>query len=189
MREGRFEKWTSTRSGYSDRIPRDRPPSGNGPAGSPEEVTPRPGTKGRKVAETKGPRQVGGRRGQARAGRAAGGEATGNGCGRAEEEAAAIARPALARSDPSPAVTLARTASPSRSRERGPSLPGTRRATLRTSRSLSFTRRTHPGRRRRLLSLHSSFPRKSYLACRPPGCSHRLRPPGGGKGSGRDGEG
>lgn len=82
-------------------------------------MTRRPGTKGRKAAETKGPRQVGGRRGQARAGRAAGGEATGNGCGRAEEEAAAIPRPALARSDPGPAVTLARTASPSRSRERG----------------------------------------------------------------------
>ena len=63
-------------------------------------MTPRPGTKGRKAAETKGLRQVGGRRGQARAGRAAGGEATGNGCGRAEEEAAALPRPALARSDP-----------------------------------------------------------------------------------------
>lgn len=150
-------------------FPGTGPPSRNGPASSPEEVTPCPGTKGRKAAETKGPRQVGGRRGQARAGRAAGGEATGDGCGRAEEEAAAIARPALARSDPGPAVTLARTASPSRSRERGPSLPGTRRPTLCTSRSLSFTRQTHPGLRRRRLSLHSSFPRKSYLACRPPG--------------------
>lgn len=70
-----------------------------------------------------------------------------------------------------------------------PDLPSTHRPTLRTSRSLSFTRRTHPGRRRRLFSLHSSFPRKSYLACRPPGCSHRLRPPGGGKGNGPDSEG
>lgn len=56
--------------------------------------------------------------------------------------------------------------------------------TPRTSRSLSLTRRTHPGNRHRLLSFHRSFPRKSYLARGPPGCSQSFRPPGGGKGSG-----
>lgn len=98
-------------------------------------------------------------------------------------------RPAPARPDPTaaPAVTPARTTTSSRSQKHCRSLGDTHSQTPRTSRSLSLVPRTHLGGRRRLLSLHSSFPRKSYLARRPPGRSQSLRP-GRGSGSRPDSE-
>lgn len=53
MREGRFEKWTSTRSGYSDRIPRDRPPIKEWPGELPRGGDSMPGHKGAKSCRDK----------------------------------------------------------------------------------------------------------------------------------------
>lgn len=139
---GGFEKWTLTRSGYRNRIPRGRSPSGTGPGGSPEEATPGTGTKGRKAAQTKGPRQGAWGGGRARAGRSAGGAVPPDRCGR--EGAGGGGGPSPSRPPPAAtaarALSLPRTATPWRNQERDPSLRSGRSRTPGTSRSLFLAR-------------------------------------------------
>lgn len=123
-----------------------------------------PGHKGaQKLPRQKGPRQVGGGEGKPAQGAPQAekpqGTVVGGGGGRRRRPSPA---PPWLEATPARPLPWPAPQAPSPEPERrGPSLPGTRRATLRTSRSLSFTRRTHPGRHRRLLNLHNQFPRKS----------------------------
>ena len=106
-----------------------------------------------------------------------------------EEEAAALPRPALARSDPGPAVTLARIASPSRSRERGPTYraPAGRPCALPAHFPL-LAELTRGAAAASSASTAVSPGNPSWLAGRQAAATG-FGPREGGKGSGRDSEG
>lgn len=183
-----------TRSGYCNWIPRDRSPSGTGPAGSPRSDSAHPHKGEQSSSDKRAPpsrRGRGGRRTCAgRAGRAVGGGATNGttvGGGRRRRRRSRPAPP-WAEATTARAISLPRTATPWRNQERGPSLQGASGPTSHTPRSLSLSCSTHPIRRHRL-SLHSSFPRKSYLARRPPAAARAFSPREGGRGSGPDRKG
>lgn len=150
-----------TRSGYRNRIPRDRSQSGTGHGGSPKAAPPRTGTKGRKAAQTKGPRQVawGGEGEPARG--APHEKPPRDRCGRAEGGAGrrrTRPAPSAARGCRGPSHFPPPDRDPLAEPRARPEPKKRPQPTPVTSRSLSLARRTHRGRRHRLLSLHSSFP-------------------------------